>query len=392
MRRPARPVPAAVLLAALLAAAPATAAQWYAAPRVAQSLGYDDNVRLDSDGGEAAMTSTSSLGLTLGGRSPRLDLRLDARLDYNAYAGGDQEDTHVETLALAASRRLTARTRLGLNAGFVRDTSIDDTLDDTGRERRTSDPRYTLSATPFLGHQLTPLDSLDAALSWRWRDDTGPGDDDFTTLSGNLGWQRTVTRRTRLGANLYLSHFRSDEQRSSTASPRAFVGFRETERVDLDLSLGPSLSPTETREDNAGTGEGARTDLGVTVDGNLRYRLTPVTSLTLTASHYIEPAGSDGDVSQTTRLSTGLGHRLSRRLSLNASLLAQRQQRVVSDAGDNRDYLQASAGLAWVLTPQLDLGLSYRLRHEHSDEDGTATSNAVFVTLAFRFQERRASW
>jgi opacity protein-like surface antigen len=54
-------------------------------------------------------------------------------------------------------------------------------------------------------------------------------------------------------------------------------------------------------------------------------------------------------------------------------------------------YVQAGAGLAYALTERLDLGLRYRWRHESGD-DGDATSNAVFVTLAYRFPEQRASW
>ena len=48
-------------------------------------------------------------------------------------------------------------------------------------------------------------------------------------------------------------------------------------------------------------------------------------------------------------------------------------------------------GLSYALTERLDLGVRYRWRHERED-DGNATSNAAFVTLAYRFPEYRTSW
>ena len=76
------------LTVATIAPIQGRAAEWYAAPRVSQDLGYDTNVRLDSNDSESAVTSVSSIGVTVGGRSPAIDLRLDAQLNYYAYLGG----------------------------------------------------------------------------------------------------------------------------------------------------------------------------------------------------------------------------------------------------------------------------------------------------------------
>jgi opacity protein-like surface antigen len=367
------------------------AAQWYAAPRVSQDLGYDDNVRLDSDDAEGALTSVSRLGVTLGGRTPALDLRLDARLDYSAYFGGGPANNDAEYLSAGVTRQATPRTSYGLNGSFVRDTSIDDVLDDTGQRQRTDDPRYTFAVTPFATHELTPLDTLNAASSWRQREDTREGGTDFSTLSGQVGWLRKLTRRLRLGGNLYGSYYDSDRQESWLFSPRVSAAYSGSEVLDFDLSIGPSLSRTQTKRDNAGFSDGSDTQLGVTADGTASLQLGPVTRAALTLSHYLEPSGDTGDVSQTTRAALTLSHRLSPRLSADADLLVQRQARVQSGTGDDRDFFQAGAGLSYALTERFDLGLRYRLRHERED-DGNATSNAAFVTLAYRFPEYSTSW
>ncbi len=161
--------------------------------------------------------------------------------------------------------------------------------------------------------------------------------------------------------------------------------------LDFDLSIGPSVSRTETTRDNQGEDAGSETQLGVTADGTASLRLGPVTRASLTLSHYLEPSGDTGDVSETSRIALNLNHRLSQRLSANAGMLAQRQERVQSDTGDNRDFFQATAGVSYALTERLDLGLRYRLRHERED-GGNATSNAAFVTLAWRLPEYRTSW
>ena len=305
--------------AAVLAPTAGLAAEWYVAPRVSQDLGYDDNVRLDSDDAEGAVTSVSRVGATLGGRSPVLDLRLDAQLNYTAYLGGGPPDTDSETVSAGITRQASPRTSYGLTGSFVRDTSIDDVLDDTGERQRTDDPRYTFGLTPFLSHELTPLDAGSLSASWRRREDTGDDGTDFTTLSSQAGWLRTVSRRLQLGGNLYGNWYDSDRQESWLLSPRASAVYSGSEVLDFDLSLGPSVSRTETSRDNAGVAAGSETQLGVTADGTASLRLGPVTSAALTLSHYLEPSGDTGDVSQTTRAALSLRHRLSQRLSADAA-------------------------------------------------------------------------
>jgi opacity protein-like surface antigen len=369
----------------------ADAAQWYVAPRLSQDLGYDDNIELDSRDQESAVTSVTGLGVAAGGRTPTLDLRLDAALAYTAYLGGGPGNSDSETIGASVSRRATPRTGYGLSASFVRDTSIDDVLDDTGQQRRTNDERYTFGLTPFLSHELTQLDTLNATSSWRRREDTGETGTDFTTLSGQIGWLRTISPRLRLGGNLYANRYESDVQASDLVSPRLSARYSGSEVLDFDLSLGPSVSRTETKRDNQDQDAGSETQFGFTADGTASLRLGPVTRAALTLSHYLEPSGDTGDVSRTSRVALSLAHRLSQRLAADAGLLAQRQERVQRDTGDNRDFFQASAGVRYALTERLDLGLRYRLRHERED-GGDATSNAAFVTLVWRLQEYRTSW
>jgi opacity protein-like surface antigen len=366
------------------------AAEWYVAPRVSQDLGYDDNVRLESDDAESAVTSVSRLGATLGVRTPVLDLRLDTQLVYTAYLGGGPADGNAEYVTGGMTHQVSPRTRYGLTGSFVRDTSIDDVLDDTGQRQRNNDPRYTFGLTPFLSHELTPLDTGSLSASWRRREDTGEEGTDFTTLSSQLGWLRAVSRRLQLGGNLYGSYYDSDRQESWLVSPRFSAAYSGSKVLEFELSLGPSLSRTETSRDNQGISAGSETQLGVTADGTASLQLGPVTSTALTLSRYLEPSGDTGDVSETTRAALIFRHRLSPRLSADVGALAQRQRRL-QDTGDDRDFLQASAGLGYALTERLELGLRYRWRHERED-DGDATSNAVFVTLAYRFPEQRTSW
>jgi opacity protein-like surface antigen len=375
------------LLGALLLAAtalPADAgAEWYLRSSIGQNLGYDDNIDLDGTDQDGGLTATTSLGGTLGTRTPTLDLSLAGRVDYTAYALTDRSAGHNEEIALDSVRFASPRTRFGLSAGARRDTSQQDVLEDTGGRRRNDEPLYTVTLTPFAVHQLTPLDSLNASASWRRRLATGEGDEDFTTLSGNLGWRRTMTRRSTLGLELYGNRIDASNQQSVIVSPRLYLGYRYEERLDLSLSLGPSVSWTET--DQSGGSGGTR--YGVTVDGALAAQLTPTTTATVALSHYLEPAGTTGDVSETSRISLGLGQQLTRRLRLDAGGLAQRQTSVTTGSGGDRDFLQASAGLSYALSERLDLGASYRLRHEQGDDD--ATSNAVFVSVSYRLPEYR---
>ena len=373
-----------VLLATLVLPSSAGAEQ-YLRSSIGQDLGYDDNIGLDSADQEGGLTARTSIGATLGTRSPRLDLSLTGRFGYTANVRTDRSDTHDEALALDAAHLAGPRTRLGLRGGVRRDTSQEDVLEDTGERRRTNDPRYTFTFTPFAVHQLTRRDNLNVSASWRRREDTSETGEDFTTLSGNLGWRRSMTRRTTFGLELYGNHIESTDQQSVLASPRLYLGYRYEERIDLSLSLGPSIFRTET--DLATGGNVSETDYGLTVDGTLSARLAPTTTARVALSHYLEPAGTTGNVRETSRINLQLRQSLTRRLSFDAGGLAQRQSSVVAEGGVDRDFFQASTGFSYALTQQLDVGVRYRLRHEREDDD--ATSNAVFMSLSYRLPEYR---
>jgi opacity protein-like surface antigen len=385
-----------------LAAGGAGAAEWTVEPRIAQELGYDDNIALDTERDDSGgFVSSTRAGVRLGGRSPVLDLRLDAALTYNDYRQADQGSSDAEE-ARAEAIRHGQRTDAGLILGFRRDSEIIDFLDDTGERQRTNNPRYTYWATPYVTHKATPRDRLDAALSWRRRDGGDDGDRvlgtdsgvDFTTWSGNAGWRRSATRRTTLGLDLYGSYYDSSRQESVIGSPRLFVGYRYAERVDLSLAAGPGVARTETDEPG---GRRSDTQLTYTLDGIATLRLGPVTTLVANASHYLEPSSDDGEVRRTGRLNVALSHRLAPRLRLDAAGLGQQQSGVSGAGGDDRTFVQASAGLAYELTQRLDATLRYRVRYEHfSGGDGQggddATSNAVLVGLSYDFPALRRSW
>lgn len=380
-------------LAAALGGAPAQAADWRLEPSVRQEVGYDDNIKLDEEGGEGGLVSRTNAALGVAAETPRLDLRLDTRLDYLAYALTDEDASWSVQLAGVAGYAVSPRTRVGLRGSFRRDTSIIDVLDSTGGRERTDDPRFTYAATPFFSHRLSYLDTLSGSASWVHRDVTEDEvNPDYTTVSGNLGWQRVVTARTSLGGNLYASRYESRERESLTLSPRLSVDYRYGEAVDLDLSLGPALYRTETED------RGSETNLSYTADGTLTARLTPTTTLAVTASHYLEPSGSSGELSQTGRVSASLRQRLAPRLSGTVAALAQRQTSVGEEStsqiaagedSDDRDFVQLSAGLSYELTERIDLGVNYRLRHERNSDTGNATSNAVFVSLSIALPEAR---
>ena len=137
--------------------------------------------------------------------------------------------------------------------------------------------------------------------------------------------------------------------------------------LDFDLSVGPSLSRTETKGDDAGVcSQGSTTQLGVTVDGTASLQLSAVTSASVTLLT-TAALGRERRYQRDQPHLRHLSRRLSPRLAADANLLAQRQVQVQSDTGGDRDFFQASAGLSYALTERVDVGLRYRWRHEHED-------------------------
>src|SRR5690606_18687639 len=131
------------------------AAEWYASPEIGQEFQYDDNVGFTTDDAVSTWGSTTSAGLTVGGRNEVLDISLESRFDFVRFPAEDKLSSDDQYLTLNGTHR-GERHELSLRASFERDTTRNDTLDDTGLRILDNERRLTYSVEPGFSWQLTP--------------------------------------------------------------------------------------------------------------------------------------------------------------------------------------------------------------------------------------------
>jgi hypothetical protein len=388
--------PLAALLPALasLQALPSAAAEWSASGQVYQQLGYNDNIRLSTDDESSSAVSITAGSLNLRGETPILQLGLDGEADIYHYFEEDDLNTNNQYLRGFVTRQ-HPRGEYGIEGSFRRDSDIVSFLDSGGDRTLDDERRHTFNIAPSFTYLLSPLSQVQGTAGYTRR--TYPDSDtriDYSLWNGNAGWNRLVTRRTSLGANLYTSYFDSSRQEATFLSPQGFVGYKYAERLDLQFSAGPSIIWTDTQRSTAtGLEDESDTSLGYAVDSRAIYDATETTELQVAFSRLLEPSGDSGEATESTRLRGTMIQRLTPYLRFQLDGVAQRKTAVGDDTGfDDRDDLELQPRLRWSLTEEVELSINYRLRYRQFDEGDDATSNAFFVRLSYDFPEYRTSW
>ena len=391
-------------LLALASSAPAAAAEWHAQPRIHQEFGYDDNYRLSSRDTEAALYSITQLDASLGARSRTLELNLDAGLTYSSYFSSDSTTAHAEHADASIVRR-GPRSEASLALGIRQDTTL---LDPVNSGDTTSDDqrRVSCSVEPGFTHRLSPLDELSLDAGWLRQIYPGADPDEndgnfvpFSAWNASIGWQRSLTRRLKLGAQLAGSRFDSSRDDAVSLGPMLTASYRYTDVIDLSLATGPSYYRSNSQERVNGRLETDESSgLGYALDAKLGIAVTHRTRLNLIASNKISAGSNNGIASQIGTLGADLNHELSPFLRLTLSLLYLNERAVgggsSTDGSSDRDFMQAGIGITWHLNERLQASLDYRFRHneQRGDGGGTAVSNAVFARFAYSLQEMRAAW
>ena len=380
--------------ALILIAAPvglAVAAELYTDGSVAQRFEYDTNVDL-SDEEESATGSRSSIDLTLGTRTPAVDLALDGSFELVRFFDASRFDTENARLTgrgLWNWRRAT----LGLQAGVTRDTTSEVEDVQTARSISANEERLTFDASSRLDYQFTRLQSGGLALSYSKRI--------FPTLSSREAreldleeysfyrtsgyWRRSLAPALGVTGTLGSTYFDSDQEETITGQAEVGADYGLTPAFRVDGSIGPSIASTE----ESGPLGDSSTTLGAVWDAGLDYQPSADAALAARVYQSFEPQSTGGVLVLRTGLSLTFDYELTRYTSFDLPVEGWREDPVsgdgddsVSGDGDQGYYARVQPGLTFNVTPQASIETSYRFRYRDLEESGI--SHAVF--LGFRYE------
>jgi opacity protein-like surface antigen len=395
---------AAALATALALCAHGAQAAWVVQPTFELSTGYDDNVRLSESEEQDAIVTQGTAQATVRNVTETSEVAAVGGIGYLVYSNMEGEnqldDQDLQYLRVTASRR-TERAQFGVRTSGRRDLVLRrndplfDPIDardldpdsaqldtDTGEvdvsSVREQVRRMRFDVAPYAQFDLTDRTSTRFGLSYAQRhfdsDGEALGLRDSTTSGADAQLIRAMSPRTSMNATIGYALLETDTA-VDTDTYRATLGWEH------------QLSPTT----QIGADVGAnRTENDFASDTSLTYqvrfaRATPVSRISLHAERSAI-ASPFGGAEQADRLGARYRRSLAERVELGMSLYGYRSQRIGIGGDTDRDYVDARPEIVWRLSRSWSLGAAYTYRwiDRKGEEDETAQSNAVSVSLRYQ--------
>lgn len=379
--------PVAALL--LCAASDAASAQeWKLSTNLSQRMLYNDNLLLNRRNEVETFGSVTTPELLLERSSPTSHIALNGRFEFEEYFDHSEFNSQDQFVDLDIDKALSERSRLGLDANFTRDTTLTSEEDITNRFLDDAIRFISWRATPSWTYDLTPIDQVTLAGSYRQVDYDSSEKTDFQYFGPTIGYNRQLSELSKFTTELSARRFIPDEpgdNYTDTIGTLFGYAYDPSERFSISGGIGVSYSE-EHNED-----EGSDSDVGYRLRFNMKYLVSDQLTARVSLSHDNEPSG-DGDQVTRNRARIVLRYEVTEITSLgfdfnyadNVDLLGESQS--TNDENDRSRYFAVGPNVGWQLTEDLSLVASYQFRYKKfEDENDTATSNAAFLTLQYNF-------
>lgn len=384
--------------AVCLLSQPSHGAEWKFDPTVQLKAGYNDNINLTPDNEVDSTEITLTPSAQFGVETPRSGLSGVARFDFRRFPQESNLDDNNARLGIRSFYAMD-RSRVGLDADLIKDTTLDSQLDETGLVLDRTD-RLERSLSPNFTWMFGERSRLEASYTLRDvnYDDSADGFSDFTSHSGQLSLVRTLSERT--SASITAGHRFTDSSNNieslfSYLQGGASIRFSET----LSVSLSAGIRRTETRFPEVipiffgpfflGTVDTGRTTersewgsvFGASIDKQFERG-----QATLSTSRNVDNtvSGIQVEVFQ-------VNGRYLRHFSptLSGALDLGWYDSQSTDAGSrafNRRYWTVEPHLDWDFAQFWRLSATYRLREQEFESSGdNATQNSAYLTLTYRW-------
>lgn len=391
---------AVVLLLGVIAVNNGRAAEWEIDPTLRFRVGYDDNLLLSIDDEISSAEATFSPSAIFSAATPTSGARGRVGFDFRRFEDNSNLDDNNSKFEVDSFHAFE-RSRLGLDLGFVKDTTLDSQLEATGlafdRVRRQS-----INVSPNWTYAFDERTRMSANYGYRdvqYKNAGRSGFVDFTLNSAQVSLTHVLNERTT--ASITVSGTKSDNdngvdstntnlqggasyQFNETLSASLFVGVRRT-KVDFAQN-----SPIILRSGNTiivipRTQSVSTSDWGSTFSAGItKTFLRGETALS--ASRDISN-DINGEPIEVTRLRATSLYRFTQILSASLNLEFYNSE-VNNDAASNlnRNYYQIEPTFSWALKKFWSLSGSYRYRKQTFDDiSDDATQNAAYLTLTYRW-------
>ncbi|NWH08029.1 MAG: DUF481 domain-containing protein [Alphaproteobacteria bacterium] len=366
---------------------PARAAEWTLTPEFTLLAIYDNNLTLKQENEQNVTGGSAIANLTLARKTARLETSLSARADFTGYSPNSDLNSDEQRLRFASSYRFE-RSLAALNAEYFRDTTLT-LIEDENRGDVTSAERVTSwSVSPAWIYELSALDRVEIAGSFRRREYDTPTRTNFDFYGASLIWTRVFRQDLRGTATIALSKFEPEglSAQQTIVTPQVGIQYTPTERFSVSASAGPQYIKTEQPVPFLDDEE----EWGYAIKFGTNYLIDPRTKFQASFSREAEPTG-DGALRDRDRLSMRVEHRWSELLTLRLSgnLTMVDNTRFASSSAEETWVIEPA--LVWRLAPDLDLTASYRYRFQAYADGTDVESHGVRVGVNYELDPLRWS-
>jgi hypothetical protein len=380
----------------LLAAADARAAEWYLESELGQLFSYEENIGLDEDdteGGQVSgFNSTSSIGLTAGGRTPVLDISLASLFNFTLFPTQSELNSNDQYITLTGTRQ-GERWTAALTGQFIRDTTRSSDVEDSGNFILANKRREFYSIGPELSYKLTSTHQVSFSAYYNYNHYDTREIPDSANIGGQAGWAHNLSPRTQATANVYASKINSNDTVEGNDNSKYYtllVGANHQFLPNLKagLAVGPNIAQTDVVETQDGTRRSeSEVTPGYSFAADVTYALEERLSFLGNFSRALTQSTTTGTLNEDTRVGIAASYQLFPNLFFDLPLTYVHREPVGDEAEDEedeaRDYAAVEPTLRWRLAPDWDFRLGYGFQWQQRD-DSSGFGNAVFAFLTYR--------
>ncbi|MCF6205155.1 MAG: hypothetical protein L3J59_16070 [Methylococcaceae bacterium] len=390
-----------LIVIAFFLSSSANAREWYIQPTVNLRAVADDNLRLRTRETEDVAGFRASFFAKYGTRTETSNIDLTTLLDVVRYWGQENLDREDLDLKVGSNFKITERNQVGLDALYVRDTSITSEQDLTGltqvqvdREKFNISPHWTYSLseiqtiqTRYTHEEVTyekssasflssyKTDSINLNYIHQWQDDLQVFVS-FTALQYSLTDLDIETDDYSINTGI-------DYNYSETLSFNAMVGTRysvnRTGSRVIVSRIGNLLIPN-TIPGTENSSLGSLFSLGV-------KKQFESGRFDISYSRSVSPSGS-GEFLQADRFKSSGSYSITEHLSFGISGVISRTTSTDNTRDTGRTYFSVEPKLNWRLNRQTRLSGGYRYRmQEFDNRNENAVSNSIFMTIDFQWDK-----
>jgi hypothetical protein len=358
-------------------ATPVVAADLSLRLNASEGLEFNDNIGATSINKDAAVVSTTSVGLDILARSKTYLLRLSpgvtARRNFFANSSSDFDIFPTLTADFSGSRKLTS---YGLAASISQSNINSSELIPGLGLFTVNGSQFVSTASASLGQRLTRIDSV----SWS----AGITDTNYnvtsivpsrafrsnTVYNTNVGWKRDWTQliATNLSASLsYYDPYDNGPTRV-TFEPNAKLDAKLTKRLSATLGAGLSISKPENGD----------TSTSLVFNTGANYNLSKDTVVSASFNSGVS-AAQNGTLFDRYSFETNVKHQVNDLLSV--SLATIYSIKPIENGPDTTAFSFAPA-INYQLARDWNSSLSYQFSRS-SENDNPIYSNSVFLNVTY---------